>query len=394
MPKKNIESKTIFEVNNRIKRVKAKGSKATRLPKRRKAANRIIATGEVGTIDLASPPIIDLSDLVDEQDLPRLSGLDIGQSDPSGYRQCKSIEEVVALGHERDRYVKQKAKASLRRKKVSHESMAIFDAVCHRHAFAGNLSMADATMMEAAFNQIHHHLMKVIGGKAYLVTLIDGGFQTSDHHTEIDLFGMEQAARRTLTAIAPNFIAVPEVLLFNSHTHGKGGRMVSPHLHAIAWHEDPQPTPEVVSLKHGKRFRPNFTSAKPIKVKKMEIDSVNVARVLGYILKAPSQCATYYPGKDGKPGNVHHSREGDRLVRYLRLLQLRSLFMLDEVMFAGGEGVPIVKEAIKFLRALVHKNATLEGAVLHPDQLLLWWSDFFNEVGLRRFKLPFIKTRK
>jgi hypothetical protein len=113
-----------------------------------------------------------------------------------------------------------------------------------------------------------------------------------------------------------------------------------------------------------------------------------------YLLKAPHKCKTFYPGKEGKSGNTHHSRKGDRLVRYLRLAENRSMLTFKDVTFASGEGLALRSGIAKSLTLLAQEQARKAPRRLHPAEIPSFWCRLKVSMGTTRFNLPIIKRTK
>jgi hypothetical protein len=88
---------------------------------------------------------------------------------------------------------------------------------------------------------------------------------------------------------------------------------------------------------------------------------------------------------------MNHSEKGDRNTRYLRLMQLRSMFSIEDITFAGGDGQRIRSDMTKLLRVLAATDAAGGKQVLHPDAISSFWVDFVQEIGAKAWNLPIIK---
>lgn len=91
---------------------------------------------------------------------------------------------------------------------------------------------------------------------------------------------------------------------------------------------------------------------------------------------------------------MHGSEKPDRYIRFLRLLQLRSMMSVDDVTFGGGQGRDIRSDMKKFLRALAVKEGTGVTRAIHPDAVPSFWVDFAKAIGASSWALPIIKTRR
>ena len=113
-----------------------------------------------------------------------------------------------------------------------------------------------------------------------------------------------------------------------------------------------------------------------------------------YLVKSPDKCKTFYPGKDGKPGNTHHSRKSDRLINYLRLAELRSMLTFRDVTFASGEGLAVRSGTAKTLTHRALEQARMADRRFHPAEIPTFWTELKLAMGTTRFNLPIIKRTK
>lgn len=315
---------------------------------------------------------------------------------PSKLWQCNDLEDVVRLVKRNNRDLQNKAKKAVARKPMPEALMAGLNTMFTQPGFAGDINAIDVSLSEVVLRQTCSQLVAATRSEDIeiaLVTLIDGRLETSDHQTMLDIAGMQKLFRPILSKMADNFIAFGEMALFNSDTHANGGRIVSLHSHAVIWGPGAINRARKVQGQMRSRLTRNFTNAEPINVKMVDADPINLARLLGYLVKPPHKCPTFYRSKDGTRANIHHSPKGDRYVRYLRLAQLRSLLRWDDVLYGGGEGATIRKQVLAIQKAMAAAQTPGVPRLVHRDALLHWWSDFYVAANLTRFKLPFIKTR-
>lgn len=225
-----------------------------------------------------------------------------------------------------------------------------------------------------------------------LVTFIDADGETSHLKTDIDLHRGQKKVVATLRAMAPNFFGISELALFNNYCHADGGQMTHRHEHALIVGPDVLANAKIIAAKRAKRFRRSFTDASPINVKKVSTDRVNLARVSAYLLKPPYRCKNWCPPIMDRAAFTHGSEKGDRMIRYLRLAQIRSMMTIEQATFGSGEGKTIRSDMIKYLRARAAKDAAGGQQILHPDAIASFWVDLGQALN-EEWNLPIIRTR-
>ncbi|MCW2413435.1 hypothetical protein [Sphingobium sp. B8D3A] len=315
----------------------------------------------------------------------------------TGFYKCKDVGQVAKLLQSQNRKLRIKGFRALKgRAGIPRERICYLKKIMRDFPFCGDTNQINGQLLEVGFARLHTDAVKFIsGGPACLVTLIDGRFTTSHLQPRINLVEIKRRADATLRQMAPNYLACIEFALYNSHKHPTGGRVLSYHVHAIIWGgEDPFSLGNIVAEKRQAKFEPNFSGADPIRVKRCETTAANLARVLGYMMKAPHECPSFYPGKNGRKGNTHHSPKGDRHLYYLRLLQLRSLHTWDQMMFGKGEGAHLRRTALKQMKDLSLSKARVSENSPHADEVLPWWADLYTEIKIPNYKTPVIIARK
>ncbi len=313
-------------------------------------------------------------------------------------RLCKTVEEVEGWLLAGNVTFQELALKSALRKKLSTDLMDGLDALATSKGTTSDPILLDPGIQLSAFRQLHESLVAVSHVSEEiefaLITIIEGQFETSDHHTKLQLFDLQTSARRMLSKMAPNYFGIVELALFNSPKHPSGGRLVSPHVHAIIWGVDVLAKARAEAKKLNKTITPNATGADPVDVKRVDPDPVNLARMAAYLVKSQDKCKTFYPGKDGKLGNIHHSRKPDRPIRYLRLAEYRSMLTFKDVTFASGEGKPIRSGMGKTLTVLAQEQARIAGLRFHPAEIPSFWCQLKVSMKTTRFNLPIIKRTK
>ena len=312
---------------------------------------------------------------------------------------CKTLKEVEGWLLTGNATFQELALKSALRKNLPSDLWNALDALVTLPGATTDPILLDPGIQLSAFHQLHESLAAVshVSGNKIeigLVTLLNGRFETSDHNTQLELNAMMESDRCILSKMAPNYFAVIELALFNSHKHPSGGRLVSPHGHAIIWGVDVLAKAQAVATELNKTIPPNATGAKPVVVKWVDPDPVNLARMAAYLVKSPNKCKTFYPGKNGKRGNTHHSRKADRPVRYLRLAEIRSMLTFRDVTFASGEGHAIRSGIAKSLSLLAQEQARKAPRRFHPAEIPSFWCKLKVSMGTAWFNLPVIKRTK
>lgn len=311
---------------------------------------------------------------------------------------CKTVEEVEAWLLNGNATFQELALKSALRKKLPPDLIGGLDALVTSKGTTSEPILLDPGIQLSAFHKLHESFVAVSHVsddiEFGLITIIEGQFETSHQDTKLHIYDLQTSARRILSKMAPNYFGIVELALFNSPKHPSGGRLVSPHVHAIIWGVDVLAKARAEAKKLNKTITPNATGADQVDVKRVDRDTVNLARMAAYLVKSQDKCKTFYPGKDGKPGNIHHSRKPDRPIRYLRLAEYRSMLTFKDVTFASGEGKPIRSGMGKTLTLLAQEQARIAGPRFHPAEIPSFWCQLKVAMGTTRFNLPIIKRTK
>jgi hypothetical protein len=226
-----------------------------------------------------------------------------------------------------------------------------------------------------------------------LVTFISGDGGTSLNRPFIELHHSRDRVVRVVRSMAKDFIGVTELAMFNSHRHPDGGRHLQRHEHVMIWGKGVVAKAQEVAARRMKDFPPNITGAPQIDVRSVTRTELNLFRVWAYMFKSPHKCMNWNPSKDGKQGHMNQSEKGDRMIRYLRLAQIRSMMTIEDVMFAGGAGIGIRSELIKLLRLTCHSDVRIEDRLLHPDAIGSFGAQVNRELDRPDWQVPVIATR-
>jgi hypothetical protein len=226
-----------------------------------------------------------------------------------------------------------------------------------------------------------------------LVTFIAGDGGTSSDAPFVDLHKSQLKALKTVRKMSKDFVGVTELAMFNSHRHPDGGRHIQRHEHALIWGHGIVAKAHKVAAQRMNDFPPNITGASQIDVREVVGTEINLARICAYLFKSPHKCMNWNPPKDGKKGHMNQSEKGDRMIRYLALARIRSMMTIEDVMFAGGQGIKIRSDLIKLLRETCHSNVPVPNRLLHPDAIGAFWVEVAKELKQTNWKLPIIARK-
>lgn len=315
---------------------------------------------------------------------------------PPSLRDCQSLEAVNEWGERQWRVFHRKAEKGLGRRQVPEKLRRTYLSILLRPEATSAAVLSNKELCLTAVRLLHEDLIAIVAANPDVqigfATIICGSGETSHIRPEVELAGSQAKAKRAFLRLAPNFFAVTELSLFNSHTHPKGGSMIQRHEHALVWGENILEKAKNVSAAPSPTFKSNFTGADIINVKTVDTDVVNLLRVAAYLFKPPACCKTWNPPKDGRRGHMHSGTKGDRPFRYLRLTQLRTLMSLKDATFASGEGSGIRSAIIHSSRALAEAAARPSVRSLHPDEIARFWSDL-TKIIAPAWSLPLIRTQ-
>jgi hypothetical protein len=185
-----------------------------------------------------------------------------------------------------------------------------------------------------------------------------------------------------------------EATPFSNVKHADGGKLLSPHVHAIVWGPDALRYARKVKKTHSKRYAVSFTKAPTIKVRRIRTKDVNLARLVAYALKPPHSCKNYYQSTDGTKRNLHEGTKNLRYIRFLRQAQIHSMMTINKATFAGGQGSVVRKSMMKAVKAKIASKSKPGAALIHRDAIPHFWAELMPRLGQSRFQLPFIRTRK
>jgi hypothetical protein len=310
---------------------------------------------------------------------------------------CSSEADVGKLYAEWWATARRKALRSVKNRKLSDDSRAALTRVLTDAGATSSLVLSSELVCRTAYQEMHRRIVSLVQASPAMemafITVISGDGETSHIKTDVELFRSQQLVAGTARAISQDFFGITELSLFNSHRHPEGGRRMQRHEHLLVWGEGVIKKAELIAVKHAKRFKPNFTEARIIDVRAVHTDSVNLCRIIAYMLKPSHKSMNWNPGKDGKQGHMNQSEKGDRFIRYLRLAQVRMMMTFEDATFAGGEGNRIRSEIIKYLRSIVENEVATGHHVVHPDAIASFWVDLMRDLSLP-WNLPIIRKMK
>lgn len=309
---------------------------------------------------------------------------------------CNSVDEVNALHADWHLRFNAKCMKAIEKRRLSDGTRAKIAALLDGSAF--NIPILTNNKVLALASGGSHRAI-VANTKDdpdtefALVTVIYGEGGTSLNRPFIGLDKAGGLVLRVVRSMSKNFIGVTELAMFNSHGHPDGGRHNQGHDHVLIWGHDVVAKAQTVATKRMKEFSPNITGAPQIDVRRVPATEVNLARICAYLFKSPHKCMNWNPPKDGKPGHMNQSEKGDRMIRYLRMAQIRSMMTLEDVMFAGGEGIAIRSDLIKLLRQTCHSDVPVQNRLLHPDEIPAFWGEVNKALKRPEWELPVIARR-
>jgi hypothetical protein len=184
----------------------------------------------------------------------------------------------------------------------------------------------------------------------YLITVVDLACSTSPFITTVDIEFIKAQLRHGLKELS--YIGMVEPAYYVNiakGTHVQIKRLVSWHLHAIAWGKSKREMAALIArLKQMTDwYRPiadDFDGADARVIRQNELPET-----LGYILKSPTnsyRIAKWYRLKDGE--RTYRFRQNKGLLRpgeRITLFHLMKNMRLDELAMAGGKGARLLRRA-------------------------------------------------
>jgi hypothetical protein len=182
----------------------------------------------------------------------------------------------------------------------------------------------------------------------FLVTLCDRRCCTSHQEKNIDVPRFIRTLRRGLRGLS--YVGMLEPAYYvnvskGTHVHDK--RMVSWHLHLIAWGESHKKLRKRINRLNNQRILLPIADGLPAAHQK-RVSKEKLASKIGYVLKAPKKAYRLYKWEIVSPnGGIipkfkqwkDDLRPGERLT----LLRLMQDLYLDQLAVGGGEGANILR---------------------------------------------------
>ena len=310
---------------------------------------------------------------------------------------CFSLEEVETWLTDGQAAFKTKAHRAYERRKLTHETRCRIDTLLNEAGATSVFTISNDRLTLKAWDLLRNQLIGFASAdpelEFALITFICGKGGTSLDRPDIELRLSQERVKRTLRAMAPNWFGMTELGFFNSITHPTGGRHLQRHEHALIWGPSAIAQAKTVALRHEHFYQPNITDARRIDVTPVhDKTDLNLARLSAYLLKSPAKAMNWVPPRDGKPGFMNHSEEGDRYMRFLRLGLIRTMIEFEDLVFSGGQGQTIESVIVKSMRALAAADAQGK-AEFHPDAIAAFCVEFAKELKVSRWTLPIIRRR-
>jgi hypothetical protein len=182
----------------------------------------------------------------------------------------------------------------------------------------------------------------------FLVTLCDRRCCTSHQEKNIDVPRLIRTLRRGMRGLS--YVGMLEPAFYVNMckgTHVQGKRMVSWHLHLIAWGESHKKLRKRIGRLNDQRLLLPIADGLPAAHQK-RISKDKLASKIGYVLKAPKKAYRLYKWEMVSPDGEtiprfkqwkDDLRPGERLT----LLRLMQDLYLDQLAVAGGEGTATLR---------------------------------------------------
>jgi hypothetical protein len=182
----------------------------------------------------------------------------------------------------------------------------------------------------------------------FLVTLCDRRCCTSHRDKNIDVSGFIRMLRRGLRGLSYLGMLEPAYyvnLCQGTHLYGK--RMVSWHLHLIAWGEAQRKLAKRITRLNDEGILLPIADGLPAADQRWILNG-NVAHRIGYVLKAPRKAYRLFTWQlitaDGEIIDKFKQKKSDfRPGERVTVLRLMLDMHLDQLAIAGGEGTDILR---------------------------------------------------
>ena len=192
----------------------------------------------------------------------------------------------------------------------------------------------------------------------FLVTLCDRRCCTSHQQKNIDVPRFIRTLRRGMRGLSYVGMLEPAYYVnMCNGTHVQGKRMVSWHLHLIAWGESHKKLRKRIDRLNERKILLPIADGLPAAHQK-RISKDKLASKIGYVLKAPKKAYRLYKWEIVSPdGEIipkfkqwkDDLRPGERLT----LLRLMQDMYLDQLAVAGGEGTAMLRRVKRTAQRLI-----------------------------------------
>ena len=182
----------------------------------------------------------------------------------------------------------------------------------------------------------------------FLVTLCDRRCCTSHRDRNIDVSGFIRMLRRGLRGLSYLGMLEPAYYVnLCQGTHAYGKRMVSWHLHLIAWGEAQRKLAKRITRLNDEGILLPIADGLPAADQRRILNG-NVAHRIGYVLKAPRKAYRLFKRvqitADGEIIDKFKQKKSDfRPGERVTVLRLMLDMHLDQLAIAGGEGTDILR---------------------------------------------------
>ncbi len=230
------------------------------------------------------------------------------------------------------------------------------------------------------------------------VTIIDDLWRAGDRETFVSLPMIQNRIRSVLSGVFDGYIGMVEFQAFANVLYRPGNRQISGHIHLISWSNEP--ISETLACNLNKRFWVSdfscgdFKALEAVKIQEIGNSPEDIARVVSYMLKAPSKCKTLYRNKEGTKINLHESEASDRFVLYMRMAEILSYLSIDRLLFSSGEGVAIRRKVLSDLHSWMKSKWNVRSYENSGLNIEAFWQDFRLRSKTTRFEKPHIQVVK
>lgn len=183
-------------------------------------------------------------------------------------------------------------------------------------------------------------------------------------------------------------VGTVEIQAFSNRKHPDGGKVVSPHIHAVVWGHDILTPAEKVAARYNKIWFAGQDGCDAIRVQIIAPTWIDMARVLRYPHKGADRMKNDYLNARTGARNINESEKPDRFVRFLRQYQILSMVEKETLLFASGAGVPIKNAALRRVHEILERHTKRRKRAEQMEWVTAFWRQFMPRVGMGRFDMP------